>query len=176
VFELPEAIGHVQESQRIRSGATRSAFVPRINRFLRDYIQRQFGLYKAADPGQRLSLIAEVLRDLAGAKQAERISNLREYMGYIRADIIDRTQHQIEAATEAPVYWQADARAIVENNAKALLAKVPPRLEEWPEDIDDKGCAAALSNELNDMANALEHWPVLWHYAAEQGEKLLGAL
>ena len=176
VLELPEAIGHVQESQRTRSGLTRGVFTPRVNMFLRDYIQRQFGLYKAADPGQRLHLFADVLRDLAGATVTERVSNLREYMSYIRADIIDRMQHQFEAATEAPVYWQADARAIVESNAKALLAKAPPRLNEWAEDIDDNGCATALAGELNDMADALDHWPALWRYAAEQGEKLLGAL
>lgn len=176
VLELPEAIGHVQESQRTRSGLTRGTFTPRVNMFLRDYIQRQFGLYKAADPGQRLHLFADVLRDLAGATVSERVANLREYLSYIRADIIDRMQHQIEAATEAPIYWQADARTIVESNAKALLAKAPPRLNEWAEDIDDNGCAAALAGELNDMAGALDHWPALWRYAAEQGEKLLGAL
>ena len=176
VFELPEAIGHVQESQRNRSNITRNTFVPRVNMFLRDYVQRQFGLYKAADPGQRLHLFADVFRDLSGATVAERISNLREYMGYVRADLIDRMQHQIEAATEAPIYWQADARAIVESNAKALLAKAPPRLSEWSEDIDDKGCAEALATDLNNMADALDHWPALWRHAAEQGEKLLGAL
>ncbi|HEX7917675.1 hypothetical protein [Rudaea sp.] len=176
VLELPEAIGHVQESQRLRSGLTRGAFVPRVNMFLRDYVHRQFGLYKSSDPGQRLHLLADVLRDLSGATEAERISNLREYMSFIRADLIDRMQHQIEAATEAPVYWQADARAIVESNAKALLAKAPPRLAEWPEDIDAAGCAKALASEMNSMADALEHWPALWRHAAEQGEKLLGTL
>ena len=176
VLELPEAIGHVQESQRARSGLTRSAFVPRINMFFRDCVQRQFGLYKSADPGQRLRLMAEVLRDLSGATAAESVSNLREYLSYVRADIIDRMQHQIEAATDAPIYWQADARTIAESNAKALLAKAPPRLSEWPEDIDDAGCAKAMVTELNGMADALEHWPALWRHAAEQGEKLLGAL
>jgi hypothetical protein len=29
---------------------------------------------------------------------------------------------------------------------------------------------------LNAMADALEHWPAMWQYAAEQGEKLLSAL
>ncbi len=176
VLELPEAIAHVQESQRKRADLTRSAYVPRVNHFLRDYVQRQFGLFKAADAGQRLAFFADVLRDLAGASQSDRVAHLREYLSFARADLIDRLQHQIEAATEAPIYWQADARAIVEANAKALLAKAPPRLGDWPEDIDDAGCANALVGELNGMADALEHWPALWRHAAEQGEKLLGAL
>ena len=87
--------------------------------------------------------------------------HLREYLSYERADIIDRLQHQLDAAPEAPVYWQADVRAIVQANAKALLAKTPPRLGDWPEDIDDNGCASALAAELNGMADALEHWPAL---------------
>jgi hypothetical protein len=176
VLELPEAIAHVQESARKRADLTRSAYVPRVNHFLRDYVQRQFGLFKAADPGQRLRLFAEVLRDLAGASTADRVAHLREYLSYARADIVDRLQHQLEAATDAPVYWQADMRAIVEANAKALLSKTPPRLGDWAEDIDDTGCAKALAGELDGMANALEHWPALWQHAAEQGEKLLSAL
>ncbi len=176
VLELPQAIAHVQESPRKRADLTRSAYVPRVNHFLRDYVQRQFGLFKAADPAQRLCLFAEVLRDLAGASVSDRVAHLREYLSYGRADVVDRLQHQLEAATDAPIYWQADMRAIVEANAKALLAKAPPRLADWAEDADDSACAQALAAELNGMASALEHWPALWQHAAEQGEKLLSAL
>ncbi|HEX6834266.1 MAG TPA: hypothetical protein VF132_12090 [Rudaea sp.] len=177
VFDMPEAIGHVQEAARKRADKTLAAHLPRVNHFLRDYVQRQFGLFKAADPGQRLRFMADVLRDLAGASVSDRVAHLHEYLSYVRADIIDRLQHQIEASTDAPVYWQADARAIVESNAKALLAhSAPPRLGDWAEDIDANGCAAALSEELRSMADALECWPALWQHAAEQGEKLLTAL
>jgi hypothetical protein len=176
VLELPDAIAHVQESPRARASLTRSAYAPRVNHFLRDFAQRQFGLFKAADPGQRLRFFADVLRDLAGATQSDRVDHLREYLSFARADIIDRLQHQIEAATEAPIYWQADARAIVEANAKALLSKTPPRLADWPEDIDEAGCAKALVDEMTGMADAIEQWPALWQHAANQGEKLLTAL
>jgi hypothetical protein len=175
-FELPEAIGHAQESARVRSDKTQTAFLPRVNHFLRDYVQRQFGLFKAADTSQRLALLAMVLRDLAASTPADRAAHLREYLGYVRANTIDRLQHQLEAAPAAPVYWQADVRGIVQANAKALLSKGPPRLGDWPEDIDENGCAHALATELTDMAEALEHWPGLWQVAAEQGEKLLTAL
>ena len=49
----------------------------------------------------------------------------------------------------------------------------PPRLADWPEDLDEAGCADALASELSDFAAALEHWPGLWQHAAEQGGKLL---
>jgi len=175
-LELPEAIGHLQESARRRSDKTLAAYEPRVNHFLRDLVQRQFGLVHSAEPAQRLKFMAEVFRDLARANQAERLAHLREYLSYVRSDLIDRIQHQIEAATDAPVYWQADARTIVQNNAKALLAKAPPRLGDWPQDLDDAGCANALRDELGTIADACEHWPALWQHAAEQGDKLLSTV
>ena len=175
-LELPESIGHVQETPRRRSDKTLSAYEPRVNHFLRDFVQRQFGLFHAADPGQRLQFLGAVLRDLASASVNDRIAHLREYLSYVRADLIDRTQHQIEAATDAPIYWQADARTIVQANAKALLANAPPRLGDWATDIDEAGCANALSEELNAMADACQHWPALWQHAAEQGDKLLSTM
>jgi hypothetical protein len=176
-LELPVAIGHVQETARRRSSQTLAGSQPRVNDFLRDFVRQQTGLFKAADAGQRLALFGEVLRDLARASEGDRIDHLREYLSYVRADVIDRLQHQLEAATEAPVYWQADARAIVQANGKMLLAaSAPPRLSDWPEDLDAAGCARMLSSELDMFADACTHWPALWQHASEQGEKLLTAL
>ncbi|MBS0558323.1 MAG: hypothetical protein JSR27_13035 [Proteobacteria bacterium] len=170
---MPETIGHAQESDRKRSDRTLAAHIPHVNYFQRDFVQRQFGLFHAADPAARLQLLAATLRDLAGASEPNRIAHLREYLSYARADIIDRLQHQMEAANDAPVYWLADAREIVQANAKALLANAPPRLGDWPADIDAPGCARALSEECETMAQLCEDWPALWTHAAEQGEKLL---
>jgi hypothetical protein len=176
ILHLPMAIGHVQESERKRSTLTLQAHTPRFNHFLRDYVQRQLGLYKAEDPGQRMGLLAEVLRDLAGASVRERVEHLREYLGYTRADVIERLQHQLEAADKPPLYWEADVRAIVTANGKALLTKAPPRLQDWSDEIDDHGCAKALADELNDLADAYTVWPALWRHANEQGDKLLAAI
>jgi hypothetical protein len=176
-LELPVAVGHVQESLRARFPITREASAPRVNDFLREFVKRQFGMSVVQEPGQRLALLAHVMRDLAHASVRDRIDHLREYLNFVHADIIDRLQRQLEAATDAPVYWQADVRAIVQANAKRLLAaRAAPRLAEWPDDMDAAGCASMLSAELDAMADACEHWPAVWRYAAEQGEKLLGAL
>lgn len=176
-LELPVAIGHVQESLRKRHANTQGASQPRVNDFLREFVSRQFGLFKAEDPGQRLTLLAQVMRDLSRASVKERTENLREYRSFVHADIIDRLQRQLEATAAAPLYWQADVRAIVQANAKELLASdAAPRLAEWPQDIDAAGCARALSGELDTMADACEHWPALWQYAAERGEKLLAGV
>jgi len=173
MLQLPYSIGHVQEADRQRSRKTLGAHTPRFNHFLRDYIQRQSGVFKAENAGQRLRLLAEILRDLAGASVLERTNTLREYLGFARADAIDRLQHQLEAATDAPVYWQADVREIIQANGKALLSKASPCLGDWSDALDEQACADNLSAELNDMANAYAVWPDLWRYAHEQGEKLL---
>lgn len=174
-LELPVAIGHVQESLRKRFVNTEGASQPRVNDFLREFVSRQFGLFKAEDPGERLGFLAHVMRDLARASVKERIENLSEYRRFVHANVIDRLQRQLETTAAAPVYWQTDVRAIVKANAKELLAgDAAPRLAEWPQDIDAAGCAHALKGELETMADACQHWPALWRYAAEQGEKLLG--
>ena len=173
-LELPVAVGHVQESLRERFPITRSANTPRVNDFLREFVQRQFGMSLAKAPAQRLTLLAHVMRDLARASVHDRIAYLNEYLAYVHTDVIGRLQQQLEAATDAPVYWQADVRAIVQANAKRLLTTgASSRLAEWPHDIDATGCANALSAELDTMADACEHWPTLWSHAAEQGERML---
>ena len=118
-----------------------------------------------------------MMRDLAGASVAKRVEHLREYLSFVHADVIERLQRQLEAATDAPVYWQADVRAIVQVNAKRLLANgAAPHLAEWASDIDAAGCAAALSAELDAMAEVCEGWGRVWEYAAGQGERLLKAV
>ncbi|MDC8014690.1 hypothetical protein [Tahibacter soli] len=177
VLELPVAIGHVQEQSRRRSQRSLQASTPRLNHFATDYIQRQFGAFLASDPAQRLHLLAGIFRDLAGADEARRVTHLREYLNYVRADAIERLQQQFEAAAnDSPIYWQADVRSIIDANGRALIAKGAPRLADWSDDIDPAGCAAALAREFNGLADQFDAWPALWSYAREQGERLLAGV
>jgi len=175
-IELPVAIGHAQETQRRRSDRTLAAPPPRFNYFVGDFVQRQLSEFLAEDPSQRLDLLAANLRDIGGASETRRLRMLREYLAYVRADAIERLQQQYESAQNAPIYWQADVRAIIEANGRALTAKAPPRLADWPESIDAAGCAAMLREETGRLAASYEAWPALWAFAREQGERLLGAL
>ena len=172
-LELPVAIGHVQESLRKRFSETQSAKPPRVNDFLRDFVAQQFGVFKSQEPGQRLTFLSHVMRDLANATVKERIEHLKEYRRFVHAGIVHRLQRTLEETAAAPLYWQADVRAILQSHAKEMLAAdVAPRLAEWAGDIDATQCAHALSAELNTMADACEHWPALWQYSAEQGRLL----
>jgi hypothetical protein len=139
-------------------------------------VQRQFGVFLASDPAQRLHLLAGIFRDLAGADETRRVTHLREYLNYVRADAIERLQQQFEAGADAPIYWQADVRSIIDANGRALIAKDAPRLGDWPESIDAAGCARELAREFNELADQFDAWPALWSYAREQGDRLLAGV
>ena len=175
-LELPMAVGHVQESLRARFPITREARPPRFNDFLREFVRRQFGLFKSRDPGQRLNLLAEVVRELSTASVEERLHHLAEFRLHVHADMMNRLQRQLDTAPSAPTYWQSDVRDIINAHARALLSdsKVP-RLAEWPLDLDKDGCAQTLSTEFENFALACEHWPALWQHAAECGAALVDA-
>lgn len=175
-LELPVSIGHVQETQRKRSDRTLAALTPRFNYFVSDFIQRQLSDFYAEDPGQRLVLLAAHLRDVSGASESNRLRQLQEYLAYARADVIERLQNQYDNAQDAPIYWQADVRSIIEANGRALTAKASPRLGDWDETADASTCARLLREESADLAAAWEAWPALWAYAREQGERLLGTV
>jgi len=176
VMELPVVIGHVQEAARKRSDRTQAAHTPRFNHFVSDYIQRQLPDFLASDPAQRLALLAGHLRDIAGADEGARERHLQEYLSFARSDLIERLQQQFESASDAPVYWQADVRTIIEANGRALLANGTPRLGDWPDTHSAGDAAAALRAELSQLAAGFEAWPALWAHAREQGEKLLSGL
>lgn len=175
-LELPVAIGHVQESQRKRSPLTLAAHTPKFNYFVVDYVRRQLPEASASEPAQRLSLLAAHLRDIAGATPRNAAQQLKEYLAFVRADLIERLQNQYDAAGDAPIYWQADVRSIIEANGKALIANGAPRLGDWPEGLDDAACAQHLRDEATQLAEAYEAWPALWTYANGQGERLLDAV
>ncbi len=176
MLELPVAIGHVQETQRKRSPVTQAAHTPRFNYFISDFVQRQLPDFQAEKPAHRLGLLAAHLRDIGAASEAGRLRMLREYLAYTRADLIERLQQQYDAGQDAPVYWQADVRSIIEANGRALIAKGAPRLGDWPEVADAATCATMLRDETAQLANAYDAWPVLWSHAREQGERLLGSI
>ncbi len=172
-LHLPITIAHQQEGRRPRQERGLQAMTPGVNRFLWEWIRNQAQPARGADAGGRLVFLAAQLEDLANAPVADRIAMLSEYLRYVRADLVERIQQQIVATPDAPVYWVADARAIVEANGKALLANAAPRLDDWPLDIDAAGCAERLRQACLELASAWKVWPALWQAAAEMGDRLL---
>lgn len=176
VMHLPTAIGHAQETLRKRSEVTMAPHTPRFNHFLRDYVGNQAATARASDPGRRLALLGEIIADLAAADASTLEASLQEYLGFVRADVVERLQNQFELLADAPVYWQADVREIVRNNGNAMLRQGAPRLGDWPETDGAAACVDAARSELLDVAQAWRDWPALWHAAREQGDQLISGL
>lgn len=174
-LHLPLTIAHVQEGRRGRFDKALRPLTPGVNRFLREWILNQAQPARSADPAERLYFLGAQLEDLAGASVRSRVDVLEEYLRYVRADLIEHLQQQLLSAQQAPVYWVADVRRIVETNGRALLASEPPGLEEWQDDIDAETCAARLREACLQLASAYRVWPALWRAAADVGERLLKA-
>ncbi len=160
-LELPVAIGHVQESLRKRFANTQGASQPRVNDFLRDFVSRQFGLFKAEDPGQRLTFLAHVMRDLACASVKERTEHLREYRRYVHAGIIDRLQRQLKGR---PLPHRCIGRPTFARSCKPTQRSCSPATPHraWPNGrrkLTRPAVRFYINGELDTMADACEHWP-----------------
>jgi hypothetical protein len=175
-LHLPLSIGHVQERARKRSDQMQRSGTPQFTEFLYETLQNRLGGVQSTDPEQRMHLAAELLEDLAGAREVELAAHLREYLNYFRADLIERLQRQLVDNPKAPIYWQADLRELIGRLARSMVAKTPPRLDNWPEGIDASACVEHLRADLHATARVLRSWPALWSYARDCGEDLLKAL
>lgn len=171
-LHLPITIGHVQERRRGRFERALQPVTPGVNRFLREWILNKAQPAHSEAAPDRMSFLAAQLEDLANAPQGERIDMLEEYLRYIRADLIEHLQQQLMSSSQAPVYWVADVRRIVEVNGEALLANAPPRMDEWPEQIDARACADRLRDACRNLASQYRVWPALWRAAAGLDDRL----
>lgn len=173
---LPCTIGHAHEPGRDKAGSGSKAWQLNVNSFAFETLLNHLDRCISEDPAQRMHFAAEVFDDIASASEHGRIVHLREYLNYERADMISKLQGQLVSAKDAPVYWQADVRALIEANARAMADNQPPRLNDWPGNIDAAGCAERLRTSMTGLAAGLRAWPDMWAWAQEQGERLLDSL
>ncbi|MCE3004869.1 MAG: hypothetical protein LW860_19575 [Xanthomonadaceae bacterium] len=171
VLHAPLALA-VAPDRPSRTSAGWAPETPGLGALLTDLLAPRASELRAAAPAARLQALAASLRDLAGAPPATHAELLSEYLGFCRADLVARLQSTFLAAADAPVHWQADVRALVEANGRALIAGSAPRLAGWPQSLDEAGCAARLAQDVAAIAGALEGWPALWQHAVESGAAL----
>jgi hypothetical protein len=157
------------------AGAEWAPETPGLASLLTDLLAPRVTDLRAATADSRLQAIAALLTDLAAAAPAQQADLVHEYLAFCRADLVARLQAAFGAARDAPLHWQADVRAIIEANGRALTAAGAPRLAGWPDGLDAAGCAARFAREVGDFAAALSAWPALWAHAQERGLALLDA-
>ncbi|VAW49600.1 hypothetical protein MNBD_GAMMA03-898, partial [hydrothermal vent metagenome] len=111
-----------------------------------------------------LKTLADYIRGLADSTDKNILNRLREYLTKIQSDMVVTLQQQMAKSADAPVYWQADVRELIEVNAKAMLKNDAPRLAGWNKDLSLDACMDKARKELSETAQAMEIWPDIWEF------------
>jgi len=120
---------------------------------------------QAGTPQQRLRSAADLLQDFAAMPSEQCARWLQNLTASRRAGSVQRLQAAIAEDKHAAVYWLADARSLIEVNAKALVDPPELSLAGWPEQVSGRACVDLFQAELRDYAAALHVWPTLFEMA-----------
>lgn len=175
-LHLPTSIGHVQERERSRKASLSEAFTPNSNAYLADMALSSISEFCAVEPAQRLRGLATRVRDMSWASSTDILGAVREHLAATRANLIQQFQHMMQTAKEAPIYWQADLRQLIEINGKALTQSAPPRLGDWDPLLSSEATVANYRESMARHADTMEYWPELWESAKSRSAKLWKAI
>ncbi len=164
----PVMMGHIQDSARKRSQMNHLAMRPNFNKFVADFLLTQLDSCHSQEPTVRMQAMAQVLHELMTASDAFLIQTMNQYITKVRADLVAALQAEFIAAEDAPIYWKADVKELIEANGKALVGQTLPRLSDWPDEWDDARCLECLRQDVQPIAQALEVWPQLWAFCASK--------
>lgn len=169
---LPSLIEH----RRVRphDAENPDAFVPNASRFFAEFALAHQDECDASAPADRMALLAMRYRDIASASDARRQTMLREFLGYMRSQIVHQLQAQLTGSSGSPDFWQQAVQDWIEANGRALTESRPPRLRGWSGDLDAAGCANALRSDAQRHARWLALWPQVWSAAQGRFEELIG--
>ncbi len=175
VLHSTTANGHQWQPSLKRSDAARKPFTPAIANFLSDHIQARTGEARAAGSLQRAAALAALLDDLASSPSSALQAELGSYLTYKRSELVADLQRRIdEAGKQAPIYWEADLREIVQATGKELVRSSVPRLADCPESLDAAGCAERVRGEVRQLAAAMRAWPAAFEAAPGVAQAWVG--
>jgi hypothetical protein len=163
-LHYPYMMGHIQTKKRDRSSTNHIAIKPNFNQFIADYAMTLVNSTDAIDPSLRLKTLANYIHGLADSSDKNLHNRLKEYLSQMRSNMVLDLQEQLDNSPEAPVYWQADVRELIEANAKAILNNGIPILGGWDEDLSEEDCVELARNKLREVADAIQLWPDVWEF------------
>lgn len=163
-LQMPVMLGHIQAGKTDRSSSNHIARKPNFNKFIADYALTLIESTDAQNPQLRLKILANYVKGLVDSSDRTLLNRLKEYLSHIRSDMVLSMQNQLSQSPEAPVYWQADVREIVEANGKALLKNDVPILEGFVDTLDEDQYIVEIRKKLNQAASAMSLWPELWEF------------
>jgi len=167
-LHYPFMMGHIQTSKRDRSGFNHIARRPNFNNFVADYVLSIIPQIYTEDENVRYSNIKAAIDDLRTGSDQALENRLKEYMTKTRSDLVFSLQNTMDEVPEAPIYWQADVREIIQANGKAVKTNAPPVLSDWDESMDVEACLAKARHDLKEVVDAMEVWPKLWAFCLGQ--------
>lgn len=174
VLHETTAVGSQWQPPMKRSEAARKPFTPNSAAFYTDHLQARAGECRASAATDRAHYLAALMDDFAASSSDALQGELATYLSYKRAELVADLQRRLEAAgKQAPIYWEADLREIVQASGKELVRGGVPRLAEWPETLDAAGAAERLRTEARQLAAAVRAWPAAFELAPRLSEALL---
>ncbi|WP_154222386.1 hypothetical protein [Marinicella rhabdoformis] len=167
-LHFPMMLGHLQTNKRDRSSFNHIAQRPNFNRFVADYALSIAPRLLSKDPASRLLSVATALDDLSTSDDQMLEMRLREYMSKVRSDLVNNLQQISAEVPDAPIYWQADVRELLQANGQAVRENEVPVLRDWPVGMDMEACLAKARFDLKEIADAMRVWPELWQFCRTQ--------
>ena len=163
-LHYPFMMGHIQNSKRDRANSNHIAIKPNFNKFIADFSLTLLDSTDAKDPVLRMKTLSKYILGLADSSDENIHNRLKEYLSQMRSDVILSMQEQMRKSPDAPVYWQADVREIVEANGKAIIQNGVPVLNGWGDNLSKEECVNMARKKITDVARAMELWPELWSF------------
>ena len=167
-LHFPFMLGHIQTSKRDRSGLNHIARRPNFNNFVADYVLSILSRIYTHDENVRYANVRAAIDDLRTSSDQDIENRLREYMTKTRSDLVFSLQNILDEVPDAPIYWQADVREIIQANGKAVKSNQAPVLTDWNESMDSEACVAKARYDLKQVVDAMEIWPKLWAFCLGQ--------
>ncbi|WP_223787057.1 hypothetical protein [Marinicella meishanensis] len=167
-LHFPLMMGHIQTSNRERSGMNHIARRPNFNNFVADYVFSILGHIHSSDVISRYEHIRSAIDDLRTCDDQALANRLNEYMTKTRSNLVLSLQNIMDEVPDAPIYWQADVREIIQANGKAVKTTQAPVLTDWDESMDTEACVAKARHDLKEVVEAMAVWPKLWAFCLGQ--------
>lgn len=167
-LHFPFMMGHIQTSNRDRSSFNHIARRPNFNSFVADYVASIFTNIHSHDVSSRYQSIKAAIEDLTTCSDQALANRLMEYMTKTRSDLVRSLQDIMDEVPDAPIYWQADVREMIQANGKAIKSNQSPVLSDWDESMDLESCIAKVRHDLKEVTDAMAVWPKLWAFCLGQ--------
>ncbi len=150
-----------------------TAFEPWVSRFIGEFAFSRTENCESDAPADRAMYLAAVLKDLGLSSHQHLLGTVREFMSFMRSEIIRQLQMADANDPQAPEHWRVDRRDWIKAHAESLANPELPNFRDWKGGLNETEIAQRLSTALLEHAASIEAWVPLWESARDQGDQLI---